>query len=154
MIIGNKETFAIELTINENNPKMGYGKLWLQNSFLGTSEDLIFLNGYLISLIDEIINSKEINFELENRNEIKIFEVLKSNSKKRSDFAIIGSTFTDDFEIYSYKKNDKIIVLWKLIHDKEMIFNELKKYSKEIQFASVLLIELEIVKKKILEIIN
>jgi len=154
MIIGNKETFAIELTINENNPKMGYGKLWLQNSFLGTSEDLIFLNGYLISLIDEIINSKEINFELENINEIKIFEVLKSNSKKRSDFAIIGSTFTDDFEIYSYKKNDKIIVLWKLIHDKEMIFNELKKYSKEIQFASVLLIELEIVKKKILEIIN
>jgi len=154
MIIGNKETFAIELTINENNPKMGYGKLWLQNSFLGTSEDLIFLNGYLISLIDEIINSKEINFELENRNEIKIFEVLKSNSKKRSDFAIIGSTFTDDFEIYSYKKSDKIIVLWKLIHDKEMIFNELKKYSKEIQFASVLLIELEIVKKKILEIIN
>ena len=110
MIIGNKETFAIELTINENNPKMGYGKLWLQNSFLGTSEDLIFLNGYLISLIDEIINSKEINFELENRNEIKIFEVLKSNSKKRSDFAIIGSTFTDDFEIYSYKKSDKIIV--------------------------------------------
>ena len=154
MIIGNKETFAVELTINENNPKMSYGKLWLQNSFLGTSEDLIFLNGYLISLIDEIINSKEINFELENRNEIKFFDGLKSNSKKRSDFAIIGSTFTDDFEIYSYKKNDKIIVLWKLIHDKEMIFNELKKYSKEIQFASVLLIELEIVKKKILEIIN
>jgi hypothetical protein len=153
MIIGNKETFAIELTINENNPKMGYGKLWLQNSFLGTSEDLIFLNGYLISLIDEIINSKEINFELENRNEIKIFEVLKSNLKKRSIYAIIGSTFTDDFEIYSYKKNDNIIVLWKL-HDREMIFNDLKKYSKEIQFASVSLIELEIIKKKILEIIN
>ena len=64
MIIGNKETFAIELTINENNPKMGYGKLWLQNSFLGTSEDLIFLNGYLISLIDEIINSKEVTIIL------------------------------------------------------------------------------------------
>lgn len=154
MIIGNKETFAVELIIDENNSKMGYGKLWLQNSFLGTSEDLIYLNGYLISLIDEIINSKEINFELENRNEIKIFEVLKSNSKKRSDYAVIGSTFTDDFEIYSYKKDDNIIVLWKLMHEKEMIFNELKKYSKEIQFATVPLFELEIVKKKVLEIIT
>ncbi|KFF05621.1 hypothetical protein [Flavobacterium reichenbachii] len=154
MIIGNKETFAVELIANENNPKMGYGKLWLQNSFLGTSEDLIYLNGYLISLIDEIINSKEINFELENRNEIEIFEVLKSKSKKRSDYAVIGSTFTDDFEIYSYKKDDSIIVLWKLMHEKEMIFNELKKYSKEIQFATVPLFELEIVKKKVLEIIT
>jgi hypothetical protein len=154
MIIGNKETFAVELIINENNPKMGYGKLWLQNSFLGTSEDLIYLNGYLISLIDEIINSKYINFELENKNEIEIFEVLKSKSKKRSDYAIIGSTFTDDFEIYSYKKDDSIIVLWKLMQEKEMIFNELKKYSTEIQFATVSIIELEIVKNKILEIIT
>jgi hypothetical protein len=64
MIIGNKETFAVELTIDENNPKMGYAKLWLQNIFLGTNEDLIFLNGYLISLIDELITSKKINLKL------------------------------------------------------------------------------------------
>lgn len=154
MVIGNKETFAVELMIDENNTKMGYGKLWLQNIFLGTNQDLIYLNGYLISLINELLNSGQINYEVENLNKNEIFKLLKSSSKKRSNYMIIGSTFTDDFEIYSYKENDSIVVIWKLTAKKEIIFEELKNYSQEIQLASVLLREIETVKKKILEIIN
>ncbi|TDO73493.1 hypothetical protein EV143_10585 [Flavobacterium chryseum] len=154
MIIGNKETFAVELTIDENNPKMGYAKLWLQNIFLGTNEDLIYLNGYLIYLIDELLNSKKINLEVEKLTKIEIFNLLKSSLKKRSDYAIIGSTFTDDFEIYSYSKNDDLFVLWKLNGHNDIIFSDLEKYGNEIQFACISQKEVEQIKEKTLEIIK
>ena len=53
MIIGNKKSFVVEFTQSESDPKMGYGKIWMQNEFYGTNENLIYFQGYLISLLDE-----------------------------------------------------------------------------------------------------
>jgi hypothetical protein len=151
MLIGNKETFAVEFIQERHNPKMGYGKLWIQNVFLGTKEDLIFLNGYLIGLLNEIIASKQIHLNLENKNKDEIFELLKSTNKLRSDYFISGSTFTDDFEIYSFEKKEKIFLLWKLRNDNNNIFSDLKEYSQEIHFVHLYKQEIEAVREKVLK---
>lgn len=149
MIIGNKEIFAVEFYVDENNPSMGYGKLWIQNMFLGTKEDLIFLNGYLIKLLDEIIDSKLINFDINKRDSEELFNLVKSTQKKRSEYVVIGSTFTDDFEMYSFEKESTIYLLWKLRNENEMIFDELKKYSTEIHYVSVSKNEIQTIREKI-----
>ncbi|MEW5677226.1 hypothetical protein ABGT15_13005 [Flavobacterium enshiense] len=150
MIIGNKDVFALEFYKNENNPKMGYGKLWIQNMFLGTKEDLIFLNGYLIGLLDEIINSQSIEINIIEKDKEEIFDLIKSTNEKRSEYIVLGSTFTDDFEIYSFEKENQIFLLWKLRNDIEIIFDELKNYSKEIHFVQVSKNEVQNVKEKLL----
>ena len=151
MIIGNKDVFALEFYKNENNPKLGYGKLWIQNMFLGTKEDLIFLNGYLIGLLDEIINSQSIETNIVEKDENEIFDLVKSTGKKRSNYVVTGSTFTDDFEIYSFEKENQIFLIWKLRNDIEMIFDELKNYNKEIHFVQVSKNEVQRIKEKLLK---
>lgn len=153
MIIGDKETFAVEIIIDKNIPGMGYAKLWLQNTFLGTKEDLIFLNGYLISLIDELINSTPIRIDIQDKKTTEIFNSVKSSDENRSEYAIIGATFTDDFEIYSFEKFNDIFIFWKL-RDVEMIFDELKFYSKEVHIGKVSKHELEEIKEKVKQEIN
>ena len=74
MIIGNKKSFVVEFTQSESDPKMGYGKIWMQNEFYGTNEDLIYFQGYLISLLDEWIGVKKIDFDLDKLSESEIFE--------------------------------------------------------------------------------
>lgn len=135
MIIGNKDIFAVEFIIDEQNPQMGYGKLWIQNVFLGTIEDYIFLNGYLLSLLNEIIASQTIQVNIENKNKEEIFKSIKSTNKKRSVYKVMGATFTDDFEIYSFENNGEICLVWRLRSAIEMIFEDLKNYNREIHFA-------------------
>jgi hypothetical protein len=64
---------------------------------------------------------------------------------------IIGSTFTDDFEIYSYKKNDSIVIIWKLNNNNDIIFSDLEKYGNEIHFACISQKEVEMIKEKTLD---
>ncbi|MDX6183785.1 hypothetical protein SGQ44_15930 [Flavobacterium sp. Fl-77] len=150
MIIGNKENFAIEFEKLNSNPEMGYGKLWLQNNFFGTKEDLIYLNGYLLSLLDEILNAKIITLNIEDKNPIELFNFLKYFGRN---YLILGSTFTDDFEAYCYKSNEKIFLIWKL-REVEMIFDELKNYDREIQFCNANYIEIKIVKEDFINQLN
>ncbi|MCL9805482.1 hypothetical protein NAT51_08110 [Flavobacterium amniphilum] len=148
MLIGNKETFAVEFTKSEDDQRMGYGKLWLQNAFLGTKEDLIYLNGYLVSLLNELIQAQTISFDTGNKSSFEVFELIRSKNY-RSDYAIVGSTFTDDFEIYAFKNEEKIVVFWRL-YNQEMIFEELQQYPREIQTAQINQQEIEGVKEKLL----
>ena len=76
MIIGNKENFAIEFEKLNSNPKMGYGKLWFQNEFFGTKEDLIYLNGYLLSLLNEILDAEIITLNIEDKKPIEVFKYM------------------------------------------------------------------------------
>ena len=90
MIVGNKKSFAVEFTQSESNPKMGYGKVWIQDEFYGTNKDLIYFQGYLISLLDELINSKTVEFEFEKLTELELFEYFE-NHPNRFEYFVTGS---------------------------------------------------------------
>jgi hypothetical protein len=149
MIVGNKKSFAIEFTQSESDPKMGYGKVWIQNEFYGTNKDLIYLDSYLISLINELINAKKIDFEFEKLSESELFEHFE-NELNRFDYLIKGSTFTDDFTAYRFNKNGTIFLIWKMWNNKEILFSDLKDYGTKIKFCKVKKVEIENIKDKLL----
>lgn len=150
MIVGNKKYFAVEFTQSKSDPKMGYGKIWIQNEFYGTNEDLIYFYGYLISLLDELINTKEIDFEFKKLSESELFERFEKK-QNRDNYLIRGSTFTDDFIAYGFKKNETINLIWKMWNDKEIMFSDLNNYGTKVKFCYTEKAEIENIKNELLK---
>jgi len=136
-LIGNRSEFAIEFQITDIEKMMGYGKLWIQNKFYGSNQDLIYLKGYLVKLIENILDAKPIKLNLDISNYDVIYEHLKKTSDESSVYQIFGSTFTDDFIGYKFRDENEIILVWKIREDVEMIFNDLLDYPKSISLATV-----------------
>lgn len=150
MIIGNNQIFAVEYeTRSKGDQRLGFGKIWVQGKSIGAKEDLIFLKGYLLGFLDELINSKSYPIKINAISASSLFKLLKSNAE-RSEYIIVGSTFTDDFEIYSFYEDGKIFLVWKL-RNIRTVFKELHTHSEEIQVACVDLEELKSVRLRLFE---
>eukprot|EP01093_Parvamoeba_rugata_P012104 TRINITY_DN346_c5_g1_i1.p1 TRINITY_DN346_c5_g1~~TRINITY_DN346_c5_g1_i1.p1 ORF type:complete len:159 (+),score=30.15 TRINITY_DN346_c5_g1_i1:67-543(+) len=150
MIIGNKKSFAIEFTQSESDPKMGFGKVWIQSEFYGTNKDLIYFQGYLISLLDELINVNKIDFEFDKLTQTELFEHFE-NKENRDEYLISGSTFTDDFIAYGFENNGTVNLIWKMWNDKEILFSDLKDYGTNIKFCHTEKKEIENIKNELLK---
>ncbi|WP_422091797.1 hypothetical protein [Tenacibaculum ovolyticum] len=150
MITGNKNSFAVEFTQSDSDSKMGYGKVWIQNKFYGSNEDLIYFDGYLISLLDELINTKTIEFEFQMNSDLELFENFE-NHQNRFEYLIRGATFTDDFTAYGFEKDGKIYLIWKLRTDQESLFTDLKDYGTEVKLSFAKKSEIENIKSKLLK---
>lgn len=150
MIVGDKQNFAIEFTKLASNQEMGYGKIWIQNEFFGTNQDLIYFQGSLISLLDEIMNSNTVKFEFKELTKLEVFEYFE-NHPNRFEYLIRGSTFTDDFTAYSFEANGRIHLIWKMWNDENILFSDLKDYGTEIKFRSVDKIRIENTRKQLLK---
>ncbi|WP_028892698.1 hypothetical protein [Tenacibaculum sp. 47A_GOM-205m] len=150
MIVGNKKSFAVEFTQSESDPKMGFGKVWIQSEFYGTNEDLIYFQGYLISLLEELINVNKIDFESDKLTQSELFEHFE-NKENRDEYLIRGSTFTDDFTAYGFEKNGIVNLIWKMWNDKDILFSDLKDYGTNIKLRFAEKSEIENVKIKLLE---
>jgi len=136
-LIGDKNEFAIEYHISDTRNMMGYGKVWIQNKFYGTNQDLIYLEGYLGNLIKNILNAQQVHFPIEQFSSESIYEQMLKLLDETSDYLIISSTFTDDFMGFKYRDENHIVLVWKLRDDVEMIFDDLKNYSKSVVLVRV-----------------
>ena len=116
----------------------------------GTIDDLIYFDGYLISLLDELINAKTIEFEFNLKSRSELFEVFENHSS-REEYFISGSTFTDDFMAYAFEKDKKIHLIWKLRTDQESIFSDLIDYGTEVKLSVAEKSEIENVKNQLLK---
>jgi len=145
MIIGNKKSFAVEYTPSKSDSKMGYGKIWIQDQFFGSNEDLIYLDGYMISLIDELINAKPLAINFQKKSNSELFRILE-NHPNRFTYLLHGSTFTDDFSAYIFQNEGMVYLIWKLRSDQKPIFSDLKDYGTEIKFSFAEKVEIEDVK--------
>jgi len=128
MTVGDKSIFAVEYSFDKQYPKiMGYGKIWVNNKFIGTEHDLIYLNGYLLGTLDSIIEAKELSSEFKELSRDKLFDTLENpeqtyNSRHR----VRNYTFTDDFSIWAYKIDNEIVLLWKILRNNS--FEDLTDY--------------------------
>lgn len=129
-LIGNKSEFAVEYQISDFPNMMGYGKLWIQDKFYGSNQDLIYLIGYLVNLIEDIANAKPLLLSIDQTNYDKIYEQLHKLSNETSEHLITSSTFTDDFVGYKFREGQEVVLVWKIRDDVEMIFDDLKGYNK------------------------
>lgn len=141
-IIGNKEEFAIEYKILDKELYTGYAKIWFNNNSIGTFEDLIYLKSYLFNGLEEILNSVE--FDLINKeNEIKktfmyLYENLDNldNDLNTYKYTCSFGTFCDDYLIFSYKQENHIFILWKIL-SKKTIFNDIDISDKQVHYFKI-----------------
>ena len=136
-LIGNKNEFAVEYQVTDVPNKMGYAKLWIQNKFYGTNQDLIYLSGYLVKLIKNIVEAKPLNFPLDDSNEDNIYRQFAELSEETSEYLITSSSFTDDFIGYKFKDGENVVLVWRIRNDVEMIFDDLKDYTKSTTLVKV-----------------
>lgn len=137
---GDKKNFAVEYTITcKVNTLMGYGKIWFGGNWLGTSEDFIFIS-YITQGLDQIANSKTLDFK-EGLSYETIFNTLNKrlgniDDDEVHDYLIMMGTFTDDYTIFSFQKDDEITILWKL-RSNNTPFSDLNNQSKEIHHFKI-----------------
>lgn len=136
-IIGNKDFFAVEYQIVNEEEMLGHAKVWFGNNFFGTSYDLIYLHSYLLAGLSRIENSYELDIDERQPKEI-LFEQLTSRLEDIDDndihqYLITFGTFTDDFTIFSFSKGEDIYVIWKLTN-KNSIFPDLVNVTDAVNF--------------------
>ncbi|UUF15513.1 MULTISPECIES: hypothetical protein [Flavobacterium] len=139
-IAGDKNIFAVEYEIINFENLMGFSKIWLGGNSIGTIEDLIYMDGYLLNGLREISNSKTISdFIIEDQN--LLFDLLVEKLENETDdntykYLISFGTFCDDFIIFSFLNNNQIHVLWKLLSNKT-IFTDLNNQSKKVNYFKI-----------------
>ena len=89
---------------------MGLQRFGLIIIFLGTIEDEIPIKGYLIDGLEQILNSKKIDFNINDMNHVKVYSSLIKRLDNIDDndiheYLINLGTFCDDFTVFSFKTN-------------------------------------------------
>lgn len=132
MIIGDKEEFAVEYSFSDDYPRdMGYGRIWVKNKFIGTFKDLIFLSGYLLGTLNEFRRAKELKDDISQLTKDQLFNLLASGQSEHSDkYLVKGSTFTDDFSIWTYKFENQTYFLWRV--RRTDFFEDLNNYKQDV----------------------
>ncbi|HSF53308.1 MAG TPA: hypothetical protein VLA71_06125 [Algoriphagus sp.] len=138
MVIGDKSDFAVEYSYSNNYPNdMGFGRIWIRNEFIGTYEDLIYLSGYFLRILNEFKSAKELRDDLRHLTKDQLFNLFSSGEYEYSDkYLVRSSTFTDDFNIWTYRLENLTFILWKVLRTD--FFEDLNNYKQDVFLKSVL----------------
>lgn len=123
-LIGNKSRIAVEYSIENQNKFIGFAKLWLNDSFLGSSSDTIFIDGYLIGGFNAVLSKNKLSGRYLSDKKDEIYELLNNDILFGEDalyelaksYRVNFGTWSDYFDVYSYKLTDSTgAFLWRLI---------------------------------------
>lgn len=140
LLLGEKRKFAIEAEILEkkiNDKLMGYARLWLGGVFFGTFSDYIYIDGYLLGGLSQIIKTKELSYADFPETKESQYSYLLDKNKNLDDeidfYTASFGTFSDNFVFWVYKQGTQICFLWRIRNnDFNLIHTELKEYPKEV----------------------
>jgi len=118
IIIGDKNTFAIQYSHGQQDEKMGYVLLWLGGIYIGAWEDEVFFS-YLQSGLQCIIEIKGRLMNFPFRDDLPEVIIQKMSDLSTRDPALydhvgsFGESF-HDFFIICFLTDSKINLVWKL----------------------------------------
>jgi len=143
-LIGGKKHMGVTFKVTDAKSLMGYAKIWFGGNFIGTSKDLIYLDGYLLGMLEEIRDSGFGDLGTSDKN--ILFDALYKRLGNVDDleihnYLVRGATFTDDFIIFSFRDDGYMLhIVWKLMR-KPTFFSDLKNASEEVHYFTVPYIE-------------
>ncbi|MER1759421.1 hypothetical protein [Proteus mirabilis] len=138
--IGTKNTLAVEYFFENKEKFIGRAKFWVNGLFFGSLNDTIFFDGYLIGGLNEILNKKHLNQRYLLDNYCSTYELLEADIldfngeeyELAESFNVNLGTWSDYFNIYSYKLTDEIgAILWKFVDTSDSL-EDLIDYPKNI----------------------
>jgi len=157
-LVGNKGNFAVEFEIVDFDRLMGYSKIWFGNNFIGTSEDLIYLESYLLIGLEKIGNAAVHKIDLVYNSEEDLYNyfnnrLLNSNDNGAHKYLVYFGSFCDDFTVFSFLQDNMINIIWRL-HNNITPFKDLKNQNTSIKSFKIkkekYLKELDIIKEAIM----
>ena len=95
----------------------GYSQLWLGNKSVGTIEDYIYINSYLLNGLDRMIAAPQLDHLTGASSEEK-FNYFMNRDKDLNDFEsdkfkINFGTMSDAFTIRAYRRLNELVIFWK-----------------------------------------
>lgn len=138
LFLGNKNEIGVETQVtsrNQDGTLMGYAKFWVEGSFLGSFYDYIYLDGYLLGGLFQMLRVSELsdaNFPLNPEDQFIYFEKKANdiNDNEIDSYRVSFGTLTDSFLIWAYRKDDNLVILWKFIGN-QFTYEDLKDYPRE-----------------------
>lgn len=138
LFLGNKNEIGVEAQVtsrNQDGTLMGYAKFWIKGSFLGSCYDYIYLDGYLLGGLFQMLRVSELsdaNVSLNPEDQFVYFERKANdiNDNEIDSYRVSFGTLTDSFLIWAYRKNDNLVILWKFIGNR-VTYEDLKDYPRE-----------------------
>jgi hypothetical protein len=141
LFLGSKDEIGVEIKVidrNKHETLMGNAKLWFGGQFLGVFSDYIYLDGYLLGGLFQMLKVEELNdkkFPLESNAEYEYF-VRRSNDLNDDEidgYRVSFGTLADNFNIWAYREANNIVILWKLVINEGGFTNEdLINYRKDV----------------------
>ena len=120
LFIGDKKEIAVEFkfekVLNEG-VYHGFGKIWFGENFLGSMEDAIYFDSYLLGQIESIMKCRKIEIEkvpTTIQAKFEFFQKIELDKQSHLSYNISTTTFTDMNKIFAYNVNDVITILWKV----------------------------------------
>jgi hypothetical protein len=139
ILIGNKDRFGIEVIIKNqcgNSCYQGYARVWFGGKSIGTIEDYIYLNAYLVSQLTKMIDAPFYDDTIFSTTYSKYKYFIKQikDDCDNEFFKLVNfGTMSDDFFIVAYRNTDELIILWKLVNKKaDVLFSDLKGYDNKV----------------------
>lgn len=148
LLIGNKEIIAIEYVVADPESRMGHGRLWFEGQPLGSLEDLIYFDGYLLGCLQDLQKKPPLTDRYRGTDKHRLFHALyddlcsydEDDSKDFSETAwpynLTCGTLFDCYSVFAYRQDDEQgRILWRLEGDRENLFNDLKHASRDVHVA-------------------
>jgi len=122
LLLGSKNDFGVEIKAtgkSNHGSLMGYARLWFGGNFFGTINSYIFLDGYLLGGLYQMLRTKYLNDVSFPEDVTEQFLYFKRRSNDLEDdeidwYRFDCGTMTDDFYNWTYRKDDCLTIIWKI----------------------------------------
>jgi hypothetical protein len=119
ILLGDKLEVGVELKLLTGKPNRGFARVWFGGHFLSTIFDEIYIKSYLLNLLDGVCHCEEISDLNEDIlvSDVRLFNYLKKSINEApfnaEKYLLRGSTFTDCFMIFCFKRKGIIHLIWR-----------------------------------------
>ncbi|ANI30567.1 hypothetical protein PL78_12115 [Yersinia entomophaga] len=166
-MIGTKSTVGIEYDISDSKLFMGYARLWFEGNSLGALSELIYLDGYLVGGLMDIMKKERLQPILGGESQEAIFcklnealcisddDFYDDEKNDLSDLArsysVSFGTFLDDFTVFSFRdESGEGNILWQISSPVENVAHaELKNYPRRIFYSKFIYDDIELLINRI-----
>lgn len=150
MLIGNKHSIAIESAMTHMGSALGHACLWFGNEQLGSLEDLIYLDGYLLGCLLDMRKKPHLTARYQGKDDHQLFSTLnqdleswdedddKDFSEEARPYLLTCGTLFDCYTVFSYRLDETHgRIMWQITCEEENTpFEDLRTASRDVHFAT------------------
>jgi len=149
-LIGDKKSMAIEYRVANPASLTAHARLWFENQQLGSFEDVIYMNGYLLGCLRDLARKPYLVSRYQNKDAQLLFNILDQElgswneddghdfSEEARPYFLTCGTLFDCYSVFAHRLDDTYgRIMWKITCDEQaMPFEDLKLTSRDICIAT------------------